>query len=151
MSINEAAGRIVYWLTWPGLKLFLQRTTRTRALIEHNDEIVVTKSWLGNGKWSLPGGGVKRGESVEDALIREIKEEVGLIVTKGQLSKRANMTYRQNGIEFSFLLFDVSIAHKLAVRPDRSEVIHAQWIKIKELSSRNASSDVLQAIAQMKQ
>lgn len=31
-----------------------------------------------NGYWSIPGGGVKPGESVKDAVAREVKEETGI-------------------------------------------------------------------------
>ena len=35
-----------------------------------------------NGLWELPGGGLDHGESHEECLKREIKEEMGLTITK---------------------------------------------------------------------
>jgi 8-oxo-dGTP diphosphatase len=39
----------------------------------------------GKGLWSIPGGRVESGESDESALVREVLEETGLIVTPGRL------------------------------------------------------------------
>ncbi len=39
----------------------------------------------GKGQWSIPGGAVRVGEKVAEAVVREIREEVGLTVTVGPL------------------------------------------------------------------
>ena len=39
----------------------------------------------GKGLWSIPGGRIEAGESDAAALVREVREETGLIVTPGRL------------------------------------------------------------------
>jgi len=57
-----------------------------RAIIIENEQILVMqRDKNGLQYFTLVGGGVKAGEALEDAVIREVKEETGLDVTSTRL------------------------------------------------------------------
>ena len=52
------------------------------GIVIHDGKILLTKE---NGKFHLPGGGVELGEDPEDAVVREIREETGILVADPKL------------------------------------------------------------------
>jgi len=59
---------------------------RAAAIIRKNDDVLLVRHTKdGMTYWLLPGGGVKFGETVEEALRREVKEETGLEVSVKEL------------------------------------------------------------------
>lgn len=53
------------------------KTFGAMAMLIDGDGIVLIRQSYGSGDWSLPGGGIKRGETPRDAAIREVQEETG--------------------------------------------------------------------------
>ncbi len=50
------------------------------AIIRNADGEVLLQRRSDNGLWGLPGGSVEIGESVTTAIVREVREETGLVV-----------------------------------------------------------------------
>jgi len=55
------------------------------VLIQKEEGILLAKQSYGQQYWSLPGGVMEEGESIEQAAIREVKEETGLDIRLGKL------------------------------------------------------------------
>jgi 8-oxo-dGTP diphosphatase len=54
-------------------------------LLKGDNLLLVRHEKNSKSYWLLPGGGVEFGETLENALIREFKEEVGLAIQVGEL------------------------------------------------------------------
>ncbi len=51
--------------------------TSAYGIIKHEEKLLLIKPRSCN-KWFFPGGGIEQGELIEDAIIREVKEETGI-------------------------------------------------------------------------
>lgn len=60
-----------YW------KKFNIRTYGVRVMILYDNTFILVRHWY-NPLWVMPGGGIKKHETPEQAAIREVKEEIGL-------------------------------------------------------------------------
>jgi 8-oxo-dGTP pyrophosphatase MutT (NUDIX family) len=59
-----------------------------KAVIEADGRLLLVRKSMTDphqpGKWELPGGRLKENESLDDALAREVREEVGLQIAPGR-------------------------------------------------------------------
>jgi len=68
---------------------------RAGVLVVRDRRLALIERWDRSQQyWVVPGGGVERGESFEEAALREAREELGVGITLGQL--RIRIDHREN-------------------------------------------------------
>lgn len=70
------------------------------ALIVRGDEVLICQRKAGSAlglKWEFPGGKIEAGESAEEALRRELDEELGIAAEVGAPVAHVRHQYRNGG------------------------------------------------------
>ncbi|RJX74397.1 8-oxo-dGTP diphosphatase MutT [Vibrio sinensis] len=80
------------------------------------------------GFWEFPGGKVEVDESIEDAMARELYEEIGITVTKQYLFEHLEYDYPDKSLKFDFIVVD-----GFEDLPYGKEGQQGLWVNIEEL------------------
>lgn len=126
-KVGQVIGRLVFWVTWPGLWLLVRWSRRTRLLLVCGDEFLAVRGWLGNGEWGLPGGGLHRGEEPIRGLLREVQEETGLTLALSHIKPAFQARYQAHGLRFNYQAFVAEMSIKPALRPRSWEITEIIW------------------------
>lgn len=131
-------GRWLFLLLLPILKLIRFKTRRTRCLIVAGNEVLLTKTWISRQRWSLPGGGIGRGETILEGVRREVFEELGLKIKPKDFRRLGMFVRREGGFRMDLETFVVRLPAKPALKPDRWELIETGWFKLADLPEPRA-------------
>jgi 8-oxo-dGTP diphosphatase len=121
------AGRVLFWLSWPLLWLYLPLRPRTRLLLVCDGEFLTVQGWLSDGRWALPGGGLRFGETPLDGVRRETEEETGIILPASEVKFLYRGMAANRGPRFRCHCFYAELPQKPAVRPGRAEINAISW------------------------
>lgn len=120
----------------------------TGILIENNNILIVQQKLSESRAWSLPGGRLERGESLEQGLKRELKEETGLDVQVERLLYLCDVNASDNTIlHITFLLKRIGGEITLPTNEYDANPIHdVRFVSIDELSNYGFSEVFMQVI-----
>lgn len=132
------------------------------GIIIKNNKILLINKVGGpyNGKLDLPGGTIEFSEFPKEALIREIKEEVGIDVIDYSLLDvdSVNLEWKHKGkleqIKHIFILYKVNkysgnIEKNIEINNINDDSKGAKYYDINELDKNNLSSIVIKALERL--
>ena len=123
----------VYILFYPVIFLVLNNSQRTRVAIFHKNKILIVRPRLNLGKWIMPGGNIKKSETPEMSVIRETKEEIGIVLEPEKLifSRREVNSYRFIKTEIHYYVYLTE--KELNVIIDKNEIAEYKWVLIEDI------------------
>jgi len=101
------------------------------------------------GEWSLPGGAVEVGETLADAVAREVREETGLDVGVGPLVEVLERVHREadGRVEFHYVLADYVCTPLGGTLVPASDAADARWVSFDEMGAYGVSATTVAVIA----
>lgn len=107
------------------------------GIIIKDNKILLSKQWDG---YDFPGGGIEIGETVKEALMREVKEETGMVIEKGEVIHCETSFYKTtkgqcvNAVLVYFLceIIGGEISTEFFSESEKKYASAAEWIDIKD-------------------
>jgi len=100
------------------------------------------------GWWSLPGGALELGESLEDAVCREVLEETGLVVKPVKLFEVFERIIRDTAgaPEYHYVLIDYVCRVTGGELRAGDDVSHVEWVRRGDLPDLQITEGTLAVI-----
>lgn len=94
------------------------------VVFNHKNEVLITQRQdLRN--WVFPGGGIKKGELIEEAVIREVKEETGIDV---KLEKLVTTYIIDHFLRWAIVFVFKAKYKKGKLKRQKGEVLSVKWV-----------------------
>lgn len=104
------------------------------SIIKREDKVFITRRSYGNfaDLWEFPGGKIELGETKEEALIREIKEELELDINNLEYLTTVEYDYPSFHLTMHCFICDIC-GGTLSLNAHND----AKWVSLKELQLQN--------------
>ena len=115
------------------------RGFRASAVIIKDDKVLLMKQiYKGEEFFNLPGGAVEKNEIIENACIREVKEEFNIEVAPQRLIYILDSPNRLNFVfECEFLSGELKLGGPEKKRMNQDDQYHIGWISLADIRNIN--------------
>ena len=106
------------------------------ALIQNEEGNVLLVHNTDGGGWSLPGGKVEYGETLVEALKREVREETGLFVEVNDIVSVNEGKSTQMNVHTLFIMFKAQVQDYTTDIQMKDEISTLGWFSIPEADEK---------------
>lgn len=139
-------GTFAFWVCWPALYVYLHHSRRTRIVVRAGGQLLLVRSWLSDGRWGLPGGGLHRNEPANAGAARELSEETGVTIPPESLVELTTEQLIRRGLSFTCTYFLADLEQAGEPQKQRLEISDAQWFHTSQMGTYEFQSEVRHAL-----
>jgi 8-oxo-dGTP diphosphatase len=124
--------------------------TVVAALIREGGKLLVCQRRRGTSfalMWEFPGGKVKPGETLEQALVRELEEELGAKATIGSEVYRAQHRYAELSDAIELIFFNAQLDPNKVRNLVFEEILWRDPSSLRELNFLPADKELIEKLA----
>jgi 8-oxo-dGTP diphosphatase len=124
--------------------------TGVGAIVIKDNKVLLVKRGVepNKGRWAIPGGMLKLGETMRECAAREILEETGVTVAIGECIYVFDLIERDDAgkIKFHFVVVDFTALYVAGEPKGADDAEEAGWFAPEDLDDLPVSSITMQAI-----
>ena len=118
-------GVVIFAVFLPLIRLILRSSHRVGVALIFDGKVLLVKNFIARDTWRLPGGGIEKNEQPMEASVREIREELGLVIDPEKLKFVDSSKMRTDSLGYDYTVYAYLLSEYPVVTKAKLEI--TQW------------------------